>query len=78
MKAAHAMIPFSYIVKATDGDIETINHIVKHYVGYIAKLSLRPMSDGHSNQYMVVDEVLRRRLETRLISKILSFEIGQE
>ncbi len=75
MKTTYPMIPFSDIVAATDGDIETINQIVKHYSGYIAKRSLRPMKDEYGNQHMVVDENLRHRIETRLITKILSFEI---
>lgn len=75
MKTTYPMIPFSDIVEATDGDIETINQIVKHYSGYIAKRSLRPMKDEYGNQHMVVDENLRHRIETRLITKILSFEI---
>ena len=75
MKTTYPMIPFSVIVAATDGDIETVNQIVKHYGGYIAKRSLRPMKDEYGNQHMVVDETLRRRIETRLITKILSFEI---
>ncbi|BCJ94130.1 hypothetical protein acsn021_16990 [Anaerocolumna cellulosilytica] len=75
MKTTYPMIPFSDIVAATDGDIETINQIVKHYSGYIAKRSLRPMKDEYGNQQMVVDENLRHRIETRLITKILSFEI---
>jgi len=37
--------------------------------------SLRLMKDEYGNQSMVVDEVLRGRMETRLITKILSFEI---
>ena len=43
--------------------------------GYITKRSLRLMKDEYGNQSMVVDEVLRGRMETRLITKILSFEI---
>jgi len=69
------MIPFPVIAAATDGDIEAVNQIVKHYGGYIAKRSLRPMTDEYGNQHIVVDETLRRRIETRLITKILSFEI---
>lgn len=49
---SYPMIPFSDIVAATDGDIETINRIVKHYSGYIAKRSLRPMKDEYGNQHM--------------------------
>ncbi|WP_277406911.1 helix-turn-helix domain-containing protein [Lacrimispora xylanisolvens] len=75
MKTTYPMISFSDIVAATDGDIETINQIVKHYSGYIAKRSLRPMKDEYGNQRMVVDDNLRHRIETRLITKILSFEI---
>ena len=45
MKTQYPMIPFPLIVKATDGDTEAIN------------------------------QVLRGRMETRLITKILSFEI---
>jgi len=75
MRTTYPMIPFPVIVAATDGDTEAINQIVKHYRGYIAKRSLRPMKDEYGNQHMVVDETLRGRLETRLITKSLSFEI---
>lgn len=75
MKTKYPMIPFSLIVKATDGDTEAINHIVKHYKGYISKRSLRPMKDEYGNQQIVVDEMLHGRMQTRLITKILSFEI---
>ena len=75
MRTTYPMIPFPVIVAATDGDTEAINQIVKHYRGYIAKRSLRPMKDEYGNQHMIVDETLRGRLETRLITKILSFEI---
>ncbi|MFB5368986.1 helix-turn-helix domain-containing protein [Enterococcus faecalis] len=75
MKKTYPMAPFPLIVKATDGDIEAINHILKHYKGYIAKRSLRLMKDEYGHQSMVVDEVLRGRMETRLITKILAFEI---
>ena len=75
MKTTYPMVSFPTIVAATDGDIEAVNQIVKHYGGYIAKRSLRPMKDEYGNQHMVVDETLRRRIETRLITKILSFEI---
>lgn len=77
MKTTYPMTPFPVIVMAADGNTEAINQIIKHYGGYIAKKSLRPMKDEYGNQYMIVDETLRRRMETRLIAEILSFEIGQ-
>lgn len=78
MAATYSMVPFLLIVKASDGDSESVDHILKHYSRYIAKRSLRPMKDEYGNAHMVLDENLRRRLETRLITKILSFEIGEE
>ena len=78
MTAKHPMIPFPVIVRAADGDIEAVNQIVRHYSGFIASRSMRPMKDEYGNTHMVVDETLRRRMETRLIAKILSFEIGSQ
>ena len=75
MKKNYPLVPFPLIVKAADGNSEAINQIIRHYRGYMAKRSLRLMKDEYGNQSMVVDEVLRGRVETRLITKILSFEI---
>ncbi|MEI3614569.1 helix-turn-helix domain-containing protein [Pseudogracilibacillus sp. SO30301A] len=75
MKTTYPTVPFSLIVHATDGDTEAIHYIVKHYRGYISKRSLRPVKDDYGNQLMMVDEVLQGRMQTRLITKILSFEI---
>lgn len=75
MKTAHPRVPFPLIVKATDGDVEAINQIVKHYRGYTSKRSLRRMTDEYGNSHMVIDETLRGRMETKLITKILAFEI---
>lgn len=68
-------VSFEIIVPATDGDPEAIHQVLTHYEGYIAKLSLRPLKDEYGNQQMIVDETLRGRIQTRLITKILSFEI---
>lgn len=75
MKKHYPLVPFHLIVKATDGNAEAINQIIRHYRGYMTKRSLRLMKDEYGNQSIVVDEVLRGRMETRLITKILSFEI---
>ena len=75
MKTKYPVVPFSLIVKATDGDTESINQIVKHYRGYLTKRSLRRMTDEFGNSHMIVDETLRGRMETKLITKILGFEI---
>ena len=61
MKTAYPRVPFPLIVKATDGDVEAINQIVKHYRGYTSKRSLRRMTDEYGNSHMVIDETLRGR-----------------
>ena len=53
MTAKHPMIPFPVIVRAADGDIEAVNQIVRHYSGFIASRSMRPMKDEYGNTHMV-------------------------
>ena len=60
------LLPF-HIIKA-------INTVLKHYEGYIITLSTRKMYDEGGRLHFCVDETLRRRLETKLITKILAFE----
>lgn len=66
---------FQVIKAASNGDIGAINAVLKHYEGYIAVLSTRKMYDENRQVHYCVDETLRRRLETKLITKILAFEI---
>lgn len=70
------LLPFPVIAAASNGDVDAINAVLKHYEGYIASLSLRRVYDEDGNGYTIVDEELRRRLETKLIVKILSFEVA--
>ena len=64
------LLPYHIIAAAASGDVEAINEVLKHYEGYIAALSTRRLYD------YCVDETLRRRLETKLITKILAFEVA--
>ena len=70
------LLPFSVIQKAAGGDVEAINAVLKHYEGYIAKLSLHELYDEYGNPHLCVDEELRRRLETKLITRILTFRVN--
>ena len=70
------LLPFQTIAAASNGVVDAINAILKHYEGYIASLSLRRVYDEDGNGYTIVDEELRRRLETKLIVKILTFEVA--
>jgi hypothetical protein len=49
---------------------------LRHYEGYIAKLSTRRLFDEMGNVYLCVDETMRRRLEIKLIAGILTFKVA--
>lgn len=70
------LLPYYIIAAAASGDVEAINKVLKHYEGYIATLATRKLYDEYGNPHYCVDETLRRRLETKLITKILAFEVA--
>lgn len=67
------LLPFYIIQAASMGDVEAINVVMKHYGRYITALSTRILVDEYGQMKYCVDETLRRRLETKLITKILAF-----
>lgn len=75
MKKAN-LLPFHIIKAASEGNVEAINEVVDHYEGYIIKLSIRKMYDEYGQIHYCIDETLRRRLETKLITKVLEFNIA--
>lgn len=69
------LLPLTVIEAAAGGDVEAINTVLKHYAGYIARLSMRELYDEYGNPHLCVDEELRRRLENKLITKLLTFQV---
>lgn len=72
----YSKVPFSVIVASSDGNEKEIQKVLKHYDGYISKLSLRPLYDEYGNVYMVVDTDLKGRIQSALIRMVLNFEIA--
>ena len=70
------LLPFPVIVAATSGDIEAMNKVLKHYEGYILALSTRRLYDEYGNPHLFVDDELRREIETKLITRILTFNVA--
>lgn len=70
------LLPLTVIEAAAGGDVEAINAVLKHYAGYIARLSMRELYDEYGNPHLCVDEELRRRLcdVTRSVSKMTEIE----
>jgi hypothetical protein len=69
------LLPFHTIKTAANGDVEAINKVLKHYEGYIIALSTKRLFDERGRAYIVVDDEMRRTLETKLITKILQFNL---
>lgn len=71
-----ALLPFPVIAAAAGGDTEAMCAVLKHYEGYIAALCTRTLKDDAGNTYSYVDEEMKNRLQVRLITRTLAFNIG--
>ncbi len=73
-KTRYARLPYGTLKAAAQGDTDAIAAVLRHYEGYIAKLSLRRFYDEYGGVYYGVDETIRRRLEIKLITGLLTFD----
>ena len=71
-----ALLTESMIDDAIGGNDLAITAVLKHYEGYIRALSTRQYYDKRGNAHDGVDDGLRHRLESKLIKKILTFEVA--
>lgn len=71
-----SLLPFPVIRMAADGNVDAVNAVLKHYEAYLAALSTKQLYDEYGNPHFCIDEELRRRLETKLITKILTFKVA--
>ncbi|GHU79791.1 transcriptional regulator [Clostridia bacterium] len=69
------LLPYPVIEAAASGDVDAINKVLKHYEGYIIALSTRRFYDEDGTPRLCVDNEMRRTLETKLIVKILQFDL---
>ena len=70
------LMPYETIEAATRGDITAINSVLAHFDGYIATLATRTLYDEHGCPCQYLDPELKRRLETKLIVRVLKFKLG--
>lgn len=70
------LLPFDTIEAASKGDITAINSVLAHFEGYIATLATRTLYDEHGCPHPYLDPELKRRLETKLIVRVLKFKIA--
>lgn len=72
-----SLLPYTTIEAAASGDVDAINAVLKHYERYIAALSTRTLYDEVGTPHLCVDETMKRRLETKLITRILNFDVSK-
>ena len=72
------LIPFDTIAAAVSGDEEAICAVVAHYDRYITKLAARERIDADGGRITYIDEDLRRRLITKLITGISRFRMDRK
>ncbi len=75
-KPRERLLPYKTIQAAAKGDTEAVSAVLRHYEGYITRLSTRPLYDEYGNTYLCVDEAMKRRLEIKLITGILKFHVA--
>ena len=67
-----ALVPVPTIMAAISGNEQALAEVVAHYQGYIRALSTRSMKDQFGNEYYLVDEDMRLRLEVKLIHSVMT------
>ena len=74
---ASALPPYSTIEAAADGDVDAVHAVLAHYSRYICTLATRTLYDENGIPYLCVNEELRCRLEAKLITRILRFDVNR-
>lgn len=75
-KYVRSLIPIEIIAAACTGDVEAINAVLRYYEGYLSTMAVKQFYDRNGMPYLCVDEDVKRRLETKLITKILTFKVA--
>ena len=65
-------LPLAVIEAARAGDAGAVEQVLQYYNGYINKLCTRTLYDEYGRPHVCVDEYMKRRLEIKLISSIVT------
>ena len=72
----NGLLPYGVIAAAALGDPLAIQTVLRHYKGYISKLSACTVYDERGNVYVAVDTDVKDSLEDALITGILNFNLA--
>ncbi|MGM0166486.1 hypothetical protein IGI39_001446 [Enterococcus sp. AZ135] len=65
------------ITAASSGEPCAMTEVLHHYQGYIVSLSLRNKYVDGTVSTVYIDEFIRRSLESKLIEKVMMFDINR-
>ena len=68
-------LSYPVIRAAALGDLTAMQKILEHFENHIVRLSTRVMYDEYGHAHYYVDEEFRRRLERKLIAKVLQLQL---
>ena len=70
-------IPYVVIRRAVDAEPEAIKEIIRHFHNYITSLATHSLQNEEGKVEVVVDAILRQRLEVTLILAVLKFRLPE-
>ena len=65
-------LPLSVIRSACAGDTDAVEQVLHNYRGYINMLCSGILYDKHGQPHVCIDEYMKRHLEIKLISSIVT------
>ena len=75
-RAVIRRVPLATIVKAKNGDNTALENTLRHYQGYMLKLSQFELYDASGTVYTLFDKDLYQELQFKLVKAILDrFEL---
>lgn len=73
---SYSLLPYGVIAAASHGDPVAMGCVLRHFRGYITKLSARTLYDDFGNTYLAVDPDVYAHLEDALIAGVLNFDLA--
>ena len=69
------LLSYEVIQMASGGDAIAMEHVLRHYDGFIKHLATKHYSDGNGRIHNCVDAALYSRLRTKLIQTVMKFQL---
>ena len=73
-KFAPSYLPYETSVKATKGDWDALEALVKHYRSYIRKWSVRYRKGDDGRRHPYINDEIQHELAIELMLKVLIFD----